>query len=335
MSSTKAEQSSISSSLTRLDRDSWLQTEDALIGILGDKEAKAPLIVTREEYVEGRTLGMKGEGLIEEMVKHGNDYDKDNDQVHNVLSIVFRNCGEASAILHKYRAGRTIEERNMKEEEDEIGDKIQPKMTQRITWTADGRAAWEELKSTALGGLGIESVERDLTELYELSESTSTIQARQMIIKHESLVQKIKNAPDFGLDTLFKVHILKIMKKYGNDFDVVEHTCSTDQKVNYNQTCRQLQARINRLGDNKEDNTGEAFLMKDQCAHCKEYGHWKNDCPHLRNWQGEDGQRRKGNKGGKGGKGNKGKRYGKWNGEMKKKMVRGIGLEQMTPTVSR
>ena len=99
---------------------------------------------------------------------------------------------------------------------------------------ADGRSAWEELKSTAFGGLGIESVERDLTELYELSESTSTIQARQMIIKHESLVQKIKNAPDFGLETLFKVHILKIMKKYGTDFDVVEHACSMDQTVNYN-----------------------------------------------------------------------------------------------------
>ena len=110
MSSTRAEQSSISSSLTRLDRDSWLQTEDALIGILGDKDAKAPLIVTREEYVEGRTLGLRGEGLIQERIKYGNDYDKENDQVHNVLSIVFRNCGEARAILHKYRAGGTIED---------------------------------------------------------------------------------------------------------------------------------------------------------------------------------------------------------------------------------
>ena len=166
MASTKAEQSSISSSLTRLDRDSWLQTEDALIGILGDKDAKAPLIVTREEYVEGKTLGLRGEGLIQERINHGNEYDKDNDQVHSVSSVVFRNCGEARAILHKYRAGRTIEEQDMKEEEeDEIGDKIQTKMTQRIAWTADGRAAWEELKSTALGGLGIESVERDLTEL--------------------------------------------------------------------------------------------------------------------------------------------------------------------------
>ena len=144
MSSTRAEQSSISSSLTRLDRDSWLQTEDALIGILGDKDAKAPLIVTREEYVEGRTLGIRGEGLIQEMVKHGNDYDKDNDQVHNVLSIVFRNCGEARAILHKYRAGRTIEEQTTKgEEEDEIGDKITTRVAKRIAWTANGRAARE------------------------------------------------------------------------------------------------------------------------------------------------------------------------------------------------
>ena len=147
MSSTRAEQSSISSSLTRLDRDSWLQTEDALIGILGDKDAKAPLIVTREEYVEGRTLGIRGEGLVQEMVKHGNDYDKDNDQVHNVLSIVFRNCGEARAILHKYRAGRTIEDDVAKGEEDEIGDKIATRMEKRITWTADGRLAWEGLKS--------------------------------------------------------------------------------------------------------------------------------------------------------------------------------------------
>ena len=142
MSSTKAEKSSISSSLTRLDRDSWLQTEDALIGILGDKDAKAPLIVTREEYVEGRTLGIRGEGLIEEMVKHGNDYDKDNDQVHNVLSIVFRNCGEARAILHKYRAGRAIEDNGARKEEDEIGDKIATRVAKKIAWTADGRSAW-------------------------------------------------------------------------------------------------------------------------------------------------------------------------------------------------
>ena len=62
MTSTKAEQSSFSSLLTRLDRDSWLQTEDALIGILGDKDAKAPLIVTREECVGSRTMGGSGSG---------------------------------------------------------------------------------------------------------------------------------------------------------------------------------------------------------------------------------------------------------------------------------
>ena len=50
-----------------------------------------------------------------------------------------------------------------------------------------------------MGGTQVESVERDLTELYELSESTLTIQARQMIIKHESLVQKKQECTGFWI----------------------------------------------------------------------------------------------------------------------------------------
>ena len=51
MKSTR-EQESISSSLTRLDRDSWARNEGALIGLIGDKDAKWPLICTREQFTK-------------------------------------------------------------------------------------------------------------------------------------------------------------------------------------------------------------------------------------------------------------------------------------------
>ena len=112
-----------------------------MIDILGDKDAKAPLTVTREEHVGSRTMGMRGEGLAQGIIKYRDEYDKENDQVHNVSSIVFRNCGEARAILHKHRAGRTIEDDGTKGEEDEIGDKIATRVAKRIAWMADGRSA--------------------------------------------------------------------------------------------------------------------------------------------------------------------------------------------------
>ena len=66
------------------------------------------------------------------------------------------------------------------------------------------------------------------------------------------------------------------MGQFGNDFDVVEHSCATDRNKNYSDTCRELTERANRLGMNE---TGEAFLTglsEDQCAYCKEFGHWNH-----------------------------------------------------------
>ena len=172
-----------------------------------------------------------------------------------------------------------------------------------------------QLRSVALGRLGVESVERDLTALYEMNDTISNLGAVHGIIEHERIVQRIKNAPDFNVDMIFKVHLLKLMGQFGNDFDVVEHSCATDRNKNYSDTCRELTERANRLGMNE---TGEAFLTglsEDQCAYCKEFGHWKSDCPLLKGGKGKSKGKGKGKGKSKGkGKG-KGKSKGKQSGQ--------------------
>jgi hypothetical protein len=135
MSSKASEKESIAQSIRYLDRDTWSKIEDALIGIIADRNAKIPLLLTREEYVlhqaDKLPDGSPQETLQKSRDKAVEDYDDANDGIHNALAVLFRNCPDARAVLHKYRAGRT-----------DVTSSIDGQDVTNFQLIADGRAAW-------------------------------------------------------------------------------------------------------------------------------------------------------------------------------------------------
>ena len=97
MKSTR-EQESISSSLTRLDRDSWARNEGALIGLIGDKGAKWPLICTREQFTRKKAPG----GDEKQVMRAHETWDDANDSILDILSIAFRHCPDARSVIEKH-----------------------------------------------------------------------------------------------------------------------------------------------------------------------------------------------------------------------------------------
>ncbi len=228
----KGERESIAGQLKTLDRDTWQRTEDAVIGIISERDSKFPLLLSRDAYIKlkvDRLDGADADEIAKAQVETGEEFDKANDRIHNSLVVIYRNCSDARAVLHKYRAGRSITVRGRGGHE-----------RTEIALDADGRSAWMELKSIAMGGQGIETVESALSELYGLGEQTDSMSARQLTIEHETLVRRILDTPDISLDLIFKTHLLKCIKRYGNDFDVVEHQCSTDRNKSHSDTVREI-----------------------------------------------------------------------------------------------
>ena len=254
-----SESTGIARELKALDKDTWNRYETAIIGLLG--KDKFPLLLERDEWVAERSSTAKdGEDGVKVASE---EYDTASDAIHNQLSILFRMVPEVNNILAKYKAGRKIVR----------GD------AEVLVLTADGAAAWKEMREVAMSGTGIETVERMLAELFGLEDGDSE-SARDLVTKHESLVRQIEEIGIDDIKLVWKHHLLKCVKQYGSDFDVVEHLCATDRTKTYVDTVRDIKARCNRLGSSNST-TGEGFSLEaNQCRICGEFGHWGNECPH-------------------------------------------------------
>jgi hypothetical protein len=160
---------SIASQFTALDRSTWQRAESALLGMIGEKNAKMPLLMTRDEYVD-RTLSrkaVKADKAAAATIVAEDEWNEQNDLILCVLSVSLRNCAAARTIIGKYVAGLT----------GAMGDAM---------FYADGKAAWNELRETAMGGQGIETAEGYLQEMYRLPDVVHNVD--DLLIEHDAIV---------------------------------------------------------------------------------------------------------------------------------------------------
>jgi hypothetical protein len=285
---------SIATQFKTLDRQTWQRCESALMGMIGEKNAKTPLLMECEPYTK-RAVERKqpqGDDKTRACITDAEDtWNTANDTIHNVLSVALRNCAAARTILGKYVAGLP--------EQLKAGVERDPTAEAKVTFYANGQAAWTELRETAMGGRGIESAEGYLQELYRLPDVINDVD--NLLIEHDSLVQKIGQVPDMTLSAVFKMHLLRCLKPFP-ECDIVEHSCAIDQTKSYEDTVREVKARLNRLKAGSTE-TGAAFYSDQsdiECWNCGQKGHRKADC-------------RVNTGGRKAGKGGKGSRSGKGN----------------------
>ena len=161
---------SIASQFTSLDRSSWQRCESALLGMIGEKKAKMPMLMEQDKFVQRALVrnDPQGDAKILAATHDAEDaWNVANDSIHNVLSVSLRNCAAARTILGKYVAGL-------------------PVAAGEPSIYADGKAAWKELRETAMGGQGIETAEGYLQELYRLPDVVNDVE--NLLIEHDSLV---------------------------------------------------------------------------------------------------------------------------------------------------
>jgi hypothetical protein len=109
---------SVAAQFTALDRATWQRCESALLGMIGEKHAKMPMMLSVENYIAHKLERLKPVGVhkIEALTMSSEDeWYAANDTIHNVLSVAMRNCAGARTILSKYAAGLVTTV-------DEIGD---------------------------------------------------------------------------------------------------------------------------------------------------------------------------------------------------------------------
>jgi hypothetical protein len=254
--------------------------------MIGEKKAKMPMLMEQDKFVQRALVrnDPQGDAKILAATHDAEDaWNVANDSIHNVLSVSLRNCAAARTILGKYVAGLPVA------------------AGKEPSIYADGKAAWKELRETAMGGQGIETAEGYLQELYRLPDVVNDVE--NLLIEHDSLVQKIGQIPDMTLEKVFKMHLLRCLKPFP-ECDIVEHSCATDQAKGYEDTVREVKSRLNRLKAGSSE-TGAAFYGADsdsqiECWNCGQKGHRRADC--RVNTGNQTKGRGKGSKGG--GKGN-------------------------------
>ena len=82
----KGERESIAGQLKTLDRDTWQRTEDAVIGIISERDSKFPLLLSRDAYIKlkvDRLDGADADEIAKAQVETGEEFDKANDRIHN------------------------------------------------------------------------------------------------------------------------------------------------------------------------------------------------------------------------------------------------------------
>ena len=66
-----------------------------------------------------------------------------------------------------------------------------------------------ELRKTALGGIGIDTAESYLSNMFQMS--ANAMEVSEMISQHHQLVRRLLEIPDVALDLIFKMHFLRLI----------------------------------------------------------------------------------------------------------------------------
>lgn len=244
--------------LDECSQDAWDRFWPAFRGSCGINNCKLPL-------------------QFERAGDHGltpDEYDKQGDKVHSLLSVACQNNQEALALLEKHMSDGGVGFRD------------------------NGPAALDEIRELCKGGEGMESIEGHLTSLYDTTaEEFDTV--RELAIQHQTLVTKVRDLTarsnisleDF-LNMMFKMHLLRLLRcpkythQYGNPLTISHSSDET--------TYVQLQKEIVRISNVLNSTSGHGSegdmalygnhkaekKKKFKCFRCRSTKHLIADCPY-------------------------------------------------------
>ena len=171
--------------LTGLNKTEWEEFSQAFIGQCASSTypCDAPLHCSVGEYLINRvTLGM---GDDEEATR--NECMAMNSKAMGKLAHACRLNPMARGICEKYMPGSNIVV------QDSSGNDVEV-----VRLDGDANNCWAELKSTALGGVGVATAENTVSQLMQLD--PSTMDAIECISRTESLYRRLRGLKAFTID---------------------------------------------------------------------------------------------------------------------------------------
>ena len=204
-----------------------------------------------------------------------------NSKAMGKLASACRTNVMARAICDKYMPGSAVSLENSEGEEIEV-----------IRLDGDAHHCWIELKSTAMGGIGVATAENTVSQLMQID--PSSMDAMECMSRTETLYRRLKGLKTFTIDMLMKFILLKNISCYP-EMEVVEEKCSTDESMDFDATANACRLTAQRKNNSNASTATAAFAGA--CWTCNQRGHTAERCPNNQD------------KGGKGGKGGKGKPY--------------------------
>mgnify|MGYP001309218627 FL=1 len=250
--------------LQGLDRTSWEAFSDSFIGACGSASTMChvPLICKAEDYYASAIA--TGDVMSEEDAMK--EWNKQNNRACAKLATACSKVAGARAIVNKYMPGTTSV--------DDDGNTV-------TKIFGDGRGAWLELRKTALGGIGIDTAESYLSNMFQMS--ANAMEVSEMISQHHQLVRRLLEIPDVTLDLIFKMHFLRLIGTMP-DYAVVEDKCATDHSMTYEDTVSAVQTKANRIknSSNHSVSDGSALMAEGEetrdCYRCGQKGHLAINC---------------------------------------------------------
>ena len=274
--------------LQGLDRTSWETFSDSFIGACGSASTMChvPLICKAADYYAS-VIDTGDDSITQEEAMK--EWNQQNNRACAKLATACSKVAGARAIVNKYMPGSS----SINGEGHTI-TKI----------FGDGRGAWLELRKTALGGIGIDTAESYLSNMFQMS--SNAMEVSEMISQHHQLVRRLLEIPDVTLDLIFKMHFLRLIGTMP-EFAVVEDKCATDHNMSYEDTVSAVQTKANRIknSSNHSSSDGSAMLAGAEetrdCYRCGQKGHLAVHCrvqlPDPKGKGGQPGERQPHGKG--------------------------------------
>ena len=273
--------SSSSLKLKRLNKEGWVPFAKLLTALFGIKGCRIPIL-------KGGTTRCRC-GYISRICRCTTDvpaalatWDKDNQKCFDLTMLAMSQCPEGQTVLASFEFNPTIVD-----------------LANPAKYADDGRGAYLQLASNAMGGQGITTGTYFMRQLFDIKQKDASVKDR--VTRHNEACHRLLQCQDVTLEKLLTAHLLYVL---GPDpaYVVVNHECSKDGTT-YSDAYNMIMACHSRLELTSEPTsltTDTAFaarvkrppltpeqLKEVVCHECGQKGHFRTKCPKLNRAKGQ------------------------------------------------
>jgi hypothetical protein len=174
--------------LKRLNKESWIPFAKLLTALFGIKGCRIPIRVARPDVVVATYPGSA------DVPAALATWDKDNQKCFDLTMLAMSQCPEGQTVLASFEFNPTIVD-----------------LANPAKYADDGRGAYLQLASNAMGGQGITTGTYFMRQLFDIKQKDASVKDR--VTRHNEACHRLLQCQDVTLEKLLTAHLLIIRSR--------------------------------------------------------------------------------------------------------------------------